>query len=196
MRLEQLNEGSLTPEQRELYETIEGNRPGASMRSRNLADVGGNVQGPFNAMLLAPSLGEPLQQLGAVLRFRGLLPARARELVILTVARAWESEFEWWAHVRIGREAGLTDDEIVAVFAGAPLALDDPVEQAIVDAARALVTLGDLDDDLYDRLERAIGGTACIELTTLVGYYALLALQMRAFRVRLPEGAHPAFTTG
>ena len=50
-----------------------------------------------------------------MLRFRGLLSARARELVILVVAASWESEFEWWAHVRIGKQIGLTDDEIDAV---------------------------------------------------------------------------------
>ena len=31
-----------------------------------------------------------------------------------------------------------------------------------------------------------IGGRAAFELTTLVGYYATLALQLRVFRVGLP----------
>jgi 4-carboxymuconolactone decarboxylase len=31
-----------------------------------------------------------------------------------------------------------------------------------------------------------------VELTTLVGYYATLAMQMRLFRVPLPEGVPPA----
>ena len=32
------------------------------------------------------------------------------------------------------------------------------------------------------------------ELLTLVGYYALLALQLRVFRVPLPEGVDHTFT--
>ncbi len=118
----------------------------------------------------------------------------ARELVILVVAASWESEFEWWAHVRIGKHIGLTDDEIDAIRTAAPLALDDPAEQAAVDVARATTTRGDLDDDEYARAQDALGDRMLIEVLTLVGYYALLALQMRVHRVPLPEGANRSFT--
>src|SRR5262245_23773926 len=102
MRLEQLTLDTLTPEQRELFDVIAGARADGSAPAR-VADERGALQGPFNAMLHYPALGKPLQDLGAFLRFRGLLPARARELVILVSAAAEQSEFEWWAHVRIGR---------------------------------------------------------------------------------------------
>ena len=193
MRLPQLDQATLTDEQRDLYESIVGTRGGDSLRSRNVADGEGRVQGPFNHMLHSPALGDPLQRLGGVLRFRGELPARARELVILLVARAWESEFEWWAHVRIGRETGVTDDEIDALLARRDPPLADPVEEEAVAVARALVERSDLTDDEYARAESALGGTALIELTTLVGYYAMLALQMRVFRVGLPDGAATTF---
>lgn len=193
MRLEQLTLDTLDPEQRQLYEAIVGSRPGSILPSR-IADEQGRLQGPFNAMLHYPALGHPLQEVGGVLRFRGSLPARARELVILTVAEAWESEFEWWAHVRIGREVGLTDDEITAVRSSAPPALDDPVEQAALDVARAAATTADLDDDQYARASDALGNQMLIEVLTLFSYYSLLALQMRVFRVPLPHGAEYTFT--
>lgn len=193
MRLEQLTLDTITPEQRELYDTIVGQAPGTGRNPVAVADAAGRLQGPFNAMLHNPRLGAPLQRLGGVLRFRGSLPARARELVILTVAAAWESEFEWFAHVRIGRDVGLTDSEIDALRSGEPLTLDDPVEQAAVDVARAVATTGDLDDDQYERARDALGDPMLIETLTLFSYYALLALQMRVFRVRLPDGASPTF---
>jgi 4-carboxymuconolactone decarboxylase len=193
MRLEQLTLDDLAPDQRELYDAIVGSRTGSTLPAR-VVDEDGNVQGPFNAMLHYPLVGHPLQELGGVLRFRGGLPARARELVILIVAAAWESEFEWWAHVRIGKQVELTDDEIDAVRTSGSLALDDQVEQAAVDIARATTTRGDLDDDEYARARAALGDQLIIEVLTLVGYYALLALQMRVHRVPLPEGAGYAFT--
>ena len=70
------------------------------------------------------------------------------------MAAAWESEFEWFAHVRIGRDVGLTDSEIGALRNAEPLALDDPVEQAALDVARAVATIGDLDDDQYEQRTR------------------------------------------
>jgi len=194
MRLEQLTESTLTEEQRELYEAIAGHRLGASIRAAHLSDADGSVMGPFNHMLLAPTLGEPLQQLGGVLRFGGTLPDRARELVILTIARAWRSEFEWFAHVRVARAVGVSDEEIAAVRNGEVLALEDPIADAAVATACALLERDDLSDDEFAYAHNNLGTTMLVELTTLVGYYALLAMQMRAFRVGLPPGVAPVFT--
>ena len=149
MRLEQLTLDALTPEQRELYDAIVGRDTGLTRNPTGVADADGRLQGPFNAMLHNPRIGAPLQRLGGVLRFRGSLPAQRAKLVILTAAASWESEFEWWAHVRIGRDVGLTDDEIAAVRLSAPLELADPVERAALDVARATATTADLDDDQY-----------------------------------------------
>jgi 4-carboxymuconolactone decarboxylase len=193
MRLEQLTLDTLDPDQQALYDAIAGSRKGSTLPGR-IADEEGRLQGPFNAMLHYPEVGQPLQELGAMLRFRGLLPARPRELVILIVAASWESEFEWWAHVRIGKQIGVTDDEIDAIRTSAPLELDDPVEQAAVDVARATTTRGDLDHDEYVQAQDALGDRMLIEVLTLVGYYALLALQMRVHRVPLPEGVDHSFT--
>ena len=52
--------------------------------------------------------------------------------------------------------------------------------------ARATTTRGDLDDDEYARARAVLGDKALIETLTLVGYYALLALQMRVHRVPRP----------
>jgi 4-carboxymuconolactone decarboxylase len=195
MRLEQLNEATLTAEQHELYEAIAGRRPGNSVRAANLSGPDGSVLGPFNHMLLAPDLGAPLQELGGVLRFGGALPDRARELVILTVARAWRSEFEWFAHVAVARSAGVSDDEIAAVRNGEVLALEDPIADAAVVTACALLERDDLTDDEFAYAHTNLGTAMLVELTTLVGYYALLAMQLRAFRVGLPASAEPVFTT-
>jgi len=193
MRLEQLTLDTLTPDQRELYDVMARARSDGSAPAR-IVDDRGVVQGPFTAMLHYPALGAPLQEVGAFLRFHGLLPPRARELVILVAAAAWQSEFEWWAHVRIGKQAGLSDAEIAAVHEGASLMLNEAVEQAALDTARAITTGSrDLDDDEYERVHAALGDQMLIETLTLVGYYASHALQMRVFRVPLPEGATPAF---
>lgn len=193
MRLEQLHEATLTDAQRELYTSIAGNREGVDQRPPHLIDGEGAIQGPFNHMLHAPEVGDPLQRLGGSLRFRGTLSDAARELAILIVARAADSEFEWWAHAPIARGAGITDAQLGALVAGEKPALDDPTTAAVVDATIALTAHGDLTDQEYARAEAALGSATLIELTTLVGYYALIALQLRVFRVGLPTGALPAF---
>lgn len=157
-----------------LYEKITAGPRGTSM----LDDAGGLV-GPFNAMLLSPPVGDALQELGAAIRYRSGLSARAREIAILVVAGHWDSAFELRVHEELGRGLGLTEDALAALRTGAVLELADPGEDAVLRVTRALVTRADLDDAEYARL----GERVVFELTTLVGYYTTLALQLRVFRV-------------
>ncbi len=55
-----------------------------------------------------------------------------------------------------------------------------------------MLTEQDVDDDTYAAVVRAIGEAAVFELTSLVGYYATLALQLRVFRIGAPIGAAEA----
>ncbi len=187
MRLEHLTKAELSAEQDALYDALLGGLLGDTRSAAVITDDDGKVQGPFTVMLHHPTVGHPVQDLGAVLRFRGSLSDRARELVILVVAAHWQSDFEWWAHERIGRNVGLTDAEIDALRTGAPLTVDDAVDQAAYDAARALVQHADLDDAEYAAVQAALGDEQLVEVTAIVGYYGMLALQMRVFRIAAPE---------
>src|SRR5215510_1454885 len=119
MRLEQLNEATLTDAQRDLYRSIAGAREGVDGRPRHLVGDDGNIRGPFNHMLLAPDV--------------------ARELVIMVVAQSERSEFEWWAHEPIARAAGVTDDQIEALRTGAMPEIVDELTAVVIETARALV---------------------------------------------------------
>lgn len=149
----------------------------------------GSLAGPFNAMLHAPVIGGPLQELGAALRTRGALPDRARELAVLAVAAQHRSAFEWWAHSAIAARLGIPDELVEAVRAQEPVAPEDAGERSVLQATRTLLSAGDLDDGQYAAARAVLGDAGLVELTTLVGYYALLAMQLRVFRVALPEGA-------
>ncbi|GAA3659825.1 carboxymuconolactone decarboxylase family protein [Nonomuraea antimicrobica] len=173
-RLRRTPPHDLDPEARALYDEIT-----SGPRGRFMVDAAGGLTGPFNAMLLSPPVGHPLQELGAAVRYRSSLTDRARELAILVVAGHHDSAFERAAHEPIARDLGFTDDQLQALRDGTPPHLDDPAEAAVHAVTRALVTEGDLGDDEYALL----GERALFELTTLVGYYATLALQLRVFRV-------------
>ena len=163
---------------------------GQGPRAVPLASGAGGLAGPFNAMLYAPPVGHALQELGAAIRFRSELPPRIREMAILAVAQVWDSAYERASHEPIGREAGLTDEEIEALRGGADPGFADKQEQAAYAVLRALTGLdpntADLDDEEYGTAVAALGERALVELSTLVGYYATLALQLRIFRVPAP----------
>ncbi|MDQ7810958.1 carboxymuconolactone decarboxylase family protein [Amycolatopsis sp. A133] len=183
-RLPRLTPAGLDDDQRALHNAIAaGPRAGGPFP---LTDAEGALTGPFNAMLFAPPIGQALQRLGAAVRYETALPARVRELAILAVAARWDAAFERYAHEPAARAAGATDAQLAAIAAlTVPEDLGD-VERAALRFVLALLTEDDADDVTYAETVPAIGNRVAVELTTLVGYYATLALQLRVFRVTVP----------
>ncbi|WP_119732132.1 carboxymuconolactone decarboxylase family protein [Thermomonospora amylolytica] len=170
----------LDGERLELYRAVAGG-PRAKGPFRLVSEEG-VLLGPFNEFLLSPRVGDALQRLGAAVRYESGLSDRVREMAILVVAAAWDSAFERHAHEAVGRTVGLTDREMAAIAEGSPLKLEDPYEAAALRLTRAMVA-GDVDDGTWASCVPPLEREAVFELTTLVGYYATLALQMRVFRV-------------
>jgi 4-carboxymuconolactone decarboxylase len=140
-------------------------------------------------MLRAPRSGAALQSVGAALRYRSVLPERVRELATLQVAAHHRSDFEWYAHAPIAVAAGLPAALLETVRTGGPVEPDDPPERAAAVVVTQLLERGDVDDDAWASAVANLGESGAVELTTLVGYYSLLAMQMRVLRVPLPDGS-------
>lgn len=180
-RMPRFTPDDLDDEQRALYDAIASGPRATGPQHFPLTHADGSLAGPFNALLVQPALGTAVQELGAAIRYRTSLSPRVRELAILMVASSWNSTFERFAHEAVGRAAGLSEREIADMRMGLLPQLSDPVELASLRAVRALIT-GDIDDELWTRLREHLDERTIFELSTLVGYYALLALQLRAFR--------------
>ena len=174
-----LTPGSMNDKQRELYDVLTRNEnPDVSLKNPD-----GSLVGPFNLMVHEPRLGGALQKLGGIILYRGALTARAREIAILCVAAHQQSAFERSAHEAIGRSAGLTDAEMAAIAAKAPLELTNTKEACVLRVSRALLEDSDLDDAAYADAVAVLGEAGMIELSTVIGYYSMVALQLRLFRV-------------
>jgi len=151
----------------------------------------GTLLGPFDGWLREPRSGAATGLLGRALRSEAVLPARVREIVVLLVAAHERSPFEWYAHAPAAREAGWPDDVVDAVRRGEVPAPDDALERAACAAAAELLRTGDLADGTWAALLAAHGTAAAVELVTLVGYYRMVALQLRVLRVPVPADAAP-----
>jgi 4-carboxymuconolactone decarboxylase len=186
-RLPLLPPSRLDEEQREVYRAVTGG-PRAGSSVFRFTDDQGRLLGPFNAMLYAPAVGLPLQELGAALRFRTALSAREREIAILVVAAHGRSAYEWYAHERVARQAGLSEPELTAIRLDRAPVLADARERVVYETVRSLTLDRDLGDALFTEAVSIIGRSTLVELVTLVGYYQTLALQLRVFQIGLPEG--------
>jgi 4-carboxymuconolactone decarboxylase len=108
------------------------------------------------------------------------LPKRTRELIILRVAWRRRCRYEWGAHVRIGRRAGLTDEEIDEVRAGAPTLLNRAVDE--------LAGHSRLSDETYQELAAALDRRQLMDLVFTIGAYDMLAGACNTFGVEPDPG--------
>ncbi|WP_052424489.1 carboxymuconolactone decarboxylase family protein [Streptomyces fulvoviolaceus] len=180
-RLAGLLPGELDEQQTEVYRAITGGPRATGPQAFALTDENGRLRGPFNAMLLSPPVGLTVQAVGAAVRYESVLTDRVREMAILVVATEWGSAFEREAHEAVGRTCGLTEPELGTLRAGGLPDLPDPAERTALRAAVALTYAGELSDQEYYDTVAVWGERGLFELTTLVGYYSLLALQLRVF---------------
>ena len=193
MRLHQLHPDELDTEQRALYDILtaesrvvprENDDPGGV----RMVDGQGRMEGPFNAWITHAGIGWAVQETSRRLRFDGVLTVRIREIVILIVAASEQSDYEWGAHAPIARSLGITDAEIDAIAAQTSVEFADPAENAAALLARTLVATGDADDATYESAQHALRDRGVIEVSTTVGFYQLIAQQLRLFRVPAPAG--------
>lgn len=184
-RLPALTKSALTEQQANLYSSIAEGPRAQGPQHFALTAPDGSLNGPFNAFLYSPILGNAIQELGAAVRYSTELSNRTREMAILIVAAHWDSAFERHAHESVGRAVGLTEDEIAELSTGRIPVLADDHERACAELVFALAR-GDVSDADWQRVQPIVGDQTAFELSTLVGYYAMLGLQLRAFRVETP----------
>jgi alkylhydroperoxidase family enzyme len=174
--------GELTGEQRALRSRILDNR---SSDLDRIAPDGrdGVLDGPFGPMLLAPSLGDVLQQLGAELRFDGTLAADVREMVTLYVAGHRSSAFELFVHQRLALKEGVPGEVVDALSSGQRPADLSASEASAVDLARAILARDPISDDLFLDALTVLGPQTTFEVVVLCGYYNLIADILHVFGI-------------
>lgn len=180
---EPLAEPTLDSEQRRLLAAI-ASGPRAALLGDERSPDGWALPGPFGPMLLAPGVGDPLQALGAALRFRGRLDPATRELAIVATAAACGSRYELDHHLPLARAAGVPDSVLDAVVDGAEaesLSEMGDVGTAVVQACRVLVATGGIERERMASLESGLGRAEAFELLVLAGYYRLLATVIDAY---------------
>jgi AhpD family alkylhydroperoxidase len=129
--------------------------------------------------------GEPphiFTTLGALMP-GGKLPREETELVILRVAHNTGCNYEWGHHERLGRRAGLSDEEIARVHEGAAAPGWSERRALLLRAADAMHADGKIADELWGQLSQILDEVRLIELCMLIGHYEMLAMTLNTLRV-------------
>jgi 4-carboxymuconolactone decarboxylase len=161
------------------------------VRDAVLAGKRGRMVPPVEVWLRSPGLAERAQSLGEYCRFETALPPRLAEIAILVSARHWRAQFEWWAHARLARDAGIDEAVIEAIRTRREPPLADAQSRLVYRFARALLADGRVDDALFAEAQRLLGERGVVDLVGIVGYYALVSMTLNAFEVPTPDGTAP-----
>lgn len=113
----------------------------------------------------------------------GLLPRRETELVILRVAHLCGSTYELAHHTRLGRAAGLAEEDLRRVADGPGADGWTARERALLRTVDALHAERDVDDATWAELGRHLDERERIELCLLAGHYEMLATVIRTLRI-------------
>lgn len=151
----------------------------------------GAVSGPYGVLLHSPELAERAAALGQYVRWNSDLTPAQRETAVITAARQLDARLMWGAHVRLAREAGVREAVIEAVGQRADLGDLTGEEAAIIRYVRELLHANRVTNHAFEALRDVIGDRGMVDLTGLVGYYAIVGFTLNAFEIEPAEGAEP-----
>ena len=177
-RFKPLTREAMTPAQRAMVESVmQGKR--------------GSMQGPYNVLLRSPELGQLAQQFGAHTRFHSSLPLQLNELAILLVARFWTCQFVWFAHRRIGAEAGLDEALICAIASGQTPSDMHADVAAVYGFCNELLQTRRVADDTYVDMVTRFGEAGVVDAMGTMSYYTLVSMSLNVDGYPLPPGVQP-----
>jgi len=125
------------------------------------------------ALVNSPNGARAFGRLGGFIRNQSRLDPRLREMAILQVGYLSHSRYEYSHHVKIGREFGVSDDDIRAITAetaGEVTGLD-ATSRAVLAAAREMTEGRAVSDETFDVIKAALDTECLTDLVITIAFY-------------------------
>jgi len=149
------------------------------------------IGGPWNAMLRSPEMADRLAKLLYYLRLETSLPLRLNEFAIMITARHWSSQFEWWAHHRFAKKAGLSEEVMADLAQGKRPAAMQPDEAIVYDFCTELHRTHFVSDATFKKAKEMLGEQQLVDLMAVSGAYTLVSMLLNTAEVMPNDGSRP-----
>lgn len=171
-RIPPLTDDALSPEQKEALSAQFGR---------------GQVFNIFRTLAHAPKAYKSFMRWGGyILSDYNSLAPRERELVILRAGFNWKSGYEWAQHVRIGKQAGLTGEEIARIKEGPDASGWSAIDAALLRATDELTSDAFITDGTWAELS-SLSEKQRMDLVMTVGQYTQVSMMLNSFGVQLDD---------
>jgi len=145
------------------------------------------VTGPGSITINVPEMARRMNHLSEYLRQASTLSPRTQEMAMLVTARELDCKYIWNAHAAAGRKAGLRDALVDGLRDRTDLPPLNAEEAALINYGREFFNTHQVRKESFDAALGQFGIRGLTELTNLMGYYAMLAFNINAFGVELPQ---------
>jgi alkylhydroperoxidase family enzyme len=137
----------------------------------------------FRMMAHSPGHLEQYCRLGAAIRYKGELDPVVRELAITRTGLLCEAPYEVVAHKRIGRNAGVTDEQNAALDDWQTATCFDDLQRAALAFTDEIVRLRRPSDATFNAVAAKLSPAALVELQLAVGFYIMTSKFLEGFDI-------------
>ena len=133
----------------------------------------------------SPDMARAFNGLGNYIRFGSKLDSRLRELAILQVGWLEKSEYEFTHHVKIGKEFGVTDDDIKALIDetdGKTTSLE-PLARAILRGAREMTRDIGMSEATFAEIKQHLSDEHMTDLVLTIAFYCAVVRVLATMKI-------------
>lgn len=113
------------------------------------------------------------------------LSVRQRETLLMRIGVLCRSEYEWAAHSRLGRRAGMTEADVARIVSGPDGGGGDPLEVALIRATDELYTDDRVSDQTWSALAKGLDTRQLLDVLIAVGGYRATSMAINSAGVQL-----------
>jgi 4-carboxymuconolactone decarboxylase len=179
-RLPLILKDSLDEEGRRIFEVINGKN--------------GNTPrlGPPASSMYSLAAAEPYDRLNQLLRSANVIGPQFFEISTLVPAREFNQQYEWSGHELGARRAGVAQEVIDVIKNNRPTSGLPEKEATAIEFGRALLRGNrQVPAELFAKMVSLFGERGAIEITMVMGDYAMTAMLLNAVNQQLPADREP-----
>ena len=174
-RLPLILKDSLDEEGRRIFEAING-------KNGDMPRLG-----PPASSMYSLAAAEPYDRLNQVLRSANVIGPQFFEISTLVPAREFNQQYEWTAHELGARRAGVAQEVIDVIKLDRPTSGLPEREATAIEFGRALLRGNrQVSPELFAKMVSLFGKRGTIEITMVMGDYAMTAMLLNAVNQQLP----------
>lgn len=132
-------------------------------------------------------------QMAHFIRFQSRLDTRLKELAIMTVGYITRAPYEWSHHVILGKDFGVSDDdmrELVNLLEGRPHKLDERAVLA-ADAAREMTENIAMSEKTFNALHAFLDNEEMVDLIVSIAHYNAMVRVLATLEVDIEDDYMP-----